>query len=93
MSPGIFKASIFMGAMYLFYLADRSVAKKNNGWGILHTWVDKFVVSGTDLDTYYAQMESARQRTKEHYESRQRPVYRQSYPEYVPLLKGMDADG
>ena len=93
MSPGVFKASIFMGAMYLFYLVDRSVAKKNNGWGILHTWVDKFVDSGTDLDTYYALMESSRQRTKEHYERSQRLIYQQSYPEYVSLLKGMDTDG
>lgn len=93
MSPGVFKASIFMGAMYLFYLVDRSVAKKNNGWGILHTWVDKFVDSGTDLDTYYARMESSRQLTKEHYERSQRLIHRQSYPEYVSLLKGMDADG
>ena len=46
MSPGVLKAMIFIGGMYLFYLADRRVAAKNNGWGILHTWVDKIVSDG-----------------------------------------------
>ena len=86
MSPGVFKASVFMGAMYLFYLVDRSVAKKNDGWGLLHTWIDKFVANGTDLETYYARMEDSRQWTKEHYELSQRPIYRSSYPEYVSLF-------
>ena len=85
MTPGILKASIFVGGMYLFYLVDRSVAKKNNGWGLLHTWVDKLVTDGIDQDLYAAHMEDSRQRMKEHYELSQRPIYRTSYPEYISI--------
>lgn len=83
MSPGVLKAMIFMGGMYLFYLADRRVAAKNNGWGILHTWVDKIVSDGKNQTLLEAELEESRQRTKKHYERSRDPMVRTSYPEYV----------
>jgi len=87
MSPGVLKAGIFVGALYLFYLLDRSVAKRNDGWGILHSWVDRIIPDGADPRLYTAGIEETRQKTKRHYEQSQRPIYRLAYPEYV---LGMD---
>ena len=81
MSPGVLKAMIFMGGLYLFYVTDQRVATKNNGWRILHTWIDKIVGNGIDPHVHYAAIEESRQRTKEHYELAQRRIYRSSYPE------------
>lgn len=85
-SPGGITTFILMGGFYAFYLLDRSVAKDNDGWGLLATWVDRLIDDGIDPDVYYAAIEEARQRTKEHYELAQRPIVRSSYPEYGPVV-------
>lgn len=69
--------------MYLLYLYDRRIAAKNNGWGPIHTFVDKVVADGMDPMVQDAQIEEQRQRMKKHYELSQRPIYRTSFPEYV----------
>jgi hypothetical protein len=83
MTPGVLAASIFVGGLYILYLMDRSVAKRNNGWGIIHSWIDRLVPDGCDPQVYSAMIEEQRQGTKAHYELRQPPIYRVNYPEYV----------
>ena len=86
MSPGFLKATIFSGVMYGVYLWDQSIAKKNKDRiGPLHRFVNWAVASGEDYDVYYAGIEETRQRNKDHFNLGQRPKYRVSYPEYVPL--------
>jgi hypothetical protein len=85
MTPGIKKTLIFLGAVFAFHLVDRRVAARNEGWGILHSFSDWLIADGEDPEIYYAKIEEVRQRTKEHYELSQRPIYRSSYPEYVQL--------
>jgi len=70
--------------MYGIYLWDQSIAKKNkDGIGPLYRFVSWAVDPGMDYDLYYAGIEEARQRNKEHLNLGQRPKYRVSYPEYV----------
>jgi hypothetical protein len=94
MTPGVLKSLALVGGFYLFYVLDRSVAKKNDGMGILHSLVERIdrKRASTEMtpEEYFAMIESARQRTKEHYESNQRPIYRSNYPECVLTD---DADG
>jgi hypothetical protein len=95
MTPGVIKSLVLTGGLYLFYTLDRSVAKKNDGMGIIHSLVERLdrKRASTEMtpEEYFAMIESARQRTKEHHESSQRPIYRSNYPEYVVLAD--DADG
>jgi hypothetical protein len=72
--------------MYLVYLWDQSIARKNKDRiGPLHRFVNWAVDSGEDYDVYYAAIEESRQRNKDHFNLGQRPKYRVSYPEYVPI--------
>jgi hypothetical protein len=86
MTPGITTTLILFGALYAFYALERSVAKKNDGVGVLHSIIERLdrkrAAKEMSPETYFAMIEEARQRTKEHYEFSQGPVYRTNYPEY-----------
>ena len=81
MSPGVLKASIFVGALYVVYLLDRSSARQNDGVGFIQRWVDRIVADGADPRLHSAGIEEARQRTKAHFETERQPRYRLMYPE------------
>jgi hypothetical protein len=87
MTRGITRTLTLFGALYAFYSLERSVARKNDGVGILHSIIERLdrkrAANEISSETYFAMIEDARQRTKEHYEFSQSPVYRTNYPEYV----------
>ena len=90
MTPGIISTLAFIGGLYVFYTIDRSVAKKNDGFGLLHALVERIdrkrAASEMTPEEYFAMIETARQHTKEHYELSQGRMYRQEYPQYVSLV-------
>jgi len=78
------KAGIFSGLMFLLYVWDQSIAKKNKDRiGPVQRFVNWAVADGMDYDAYYAGIEDQRQRNKDHYNLEQRVKYRLTYPEYV----------
>ena len=75
----------------MFYLFDKRVAARNDGYGIMQWIGDKTFEKGVPPEVFSAMIEETRQQTKEHYELSQRPIVRISYPEYA-RYKGMIAN-
>jgi len=69
-----------VGVAYVVYLFDRAYAARNNGQGFLAPDLSHLGIPQIVAD---ALMEEKRQVTMAHYERRQRPIVRLTYPEYV----------
>jgi hypothetical protein len=83
MGPGLAKTLALLAGFYGFYELDRAVAKRNNGISMIHSIIQRMDRKRAEItpEEYFALIEEARQRTKEHYNSAQEPIYRTNYPE------------